>query len=309
MQKTLTDIVRSALEIDHAGFNRLTDEVTQLLGHENGRIGNLQVTGKLITTRPQGTALIIGDLHGDLESLIDILKQSSFLERIGQNHDLLLMFLGDYGDRGPYSAEVYYTVLELKILYPEQVVLMRGNHEGPEDLMASPHNLPEQFQGRFGRDGTDAYAKIREMFNYLYNAVLVEGQYLLLHGGPPAKAKTIDDLAQAHNCPPEQDFLEDILWSDPDESMHGTSPSPRGAGKLFGKDVTDEALSRFNAKILIRGHEPCPEGYKMNHEGKILTLFSRKGPPYFNIHGAYLEIDLSQDCENARQLVQHIHKF
>jgi len=85
--------------------------------------------------------------------------------------------------------------------------------------------------------------------------------------------------------------------------------SPRGAGKLFGKRVTEKVLRKLNAKILIRGHEPCQEGFKINHDGKVLTLFSRKGSPYFNEYGAYLRLPLSEKFESAEQLVPWIHKF
>jgi protein phosphatase len=60
---------------------------------------------------------------------------------------------------------------------------------------------------------------------------------------------------------------------------------------------------------LIRGHEPCEEGFKLNHDGKVLTLFSRKGSPYFNAYGAYLQLPLSEKIESAEQLVPWIHKF
>src|SRR3989304_4415135 len=87
---------------------------------------------------------------------------------------------------------------------------------------------------------------------------------------------------------PEKEFLEDLLWSDPSDTAQDVILSPRGAGKLFGKKVTENALKKVHAKILIRGHEPCEEGFKINHDGKVLTLFSRRGAPYFNEHGAYL---------------------
>jgi len=262
-----------------------------------------------VELKPRGEALIIGDLHGNLESLIEILKQSNFLQRMRQNSDALLIFLGDYGDRGEYSIEIYYTVLKLKLLFPKQVVLMRGNHEGPEDLLASPHDLPMKFQIKFGEKWTEAYSKIRGLFACLYNAVLVEERYLMIHGGLPSKAKTIEDLAYAHTLHPRQSFLEEMLWNDPNEMVSGACASPRGAGKLFGENITNELLKRFNVKILIRGHEPCAKGFKIGHKGKVLTLFSRKGPPYFNNYGAYLDLKLSEKFDNAKQLIPYIHEF
>jgi protein phosphatase len=287
----------------------VVDKAVEVLSSENGKVGSFNVVGRLVELEPVGETLVIGDLHGDLESLIDILKESNFIQKMSQNKQAFLIFLGDYGDRGAYSTEVYYTVLKLKLLFPQQVVLMRGNHEGPEDLMASPHDLPYQFQIRFGENWNAAYTKVRELFKHLYNAVLVKERCLMIHGGFPSQAKTLEDLAYAHIKHPEQSFLEEMLWSDPNEMVEEVCASPRGAGKLFGEKVTKEALERFAVKILIRGHEPCEEGYKINHKGKVLTLFSRKGPPYFNVCGAYLDFELSKEYENAEQLIPFIHRF
>lgn len=139
--------------------------------------------------------------------------------------------------------------------------------------------------------------------------MLVEDRYILLHGGAPSKASTIEDLVYAHKKHPRETHLEEILWSDPNDVIKGTCASPRGAGRLFGKDVTEKLLKMLNVKILIRGHEPSGEGFKINHNGKVLTLFSRRGPPYYNEHGAYLQLSASEKLENAKQLQPYIHKF
>ena len=309
MQINFSQIVKEALEVQCDEFTQLVEDATRLLCNEKGKVGNLKILGRLVQLEAQGEALIVSDLHGDLESLIQILKESNYLEKMSQNNDAVLIFLGDYGDRGEYSKEVYYTVLRLKLAFPEQVILMRGNHEGPEDLLPSPHDLPMEFQTKFGEKWEGAYSKIREMFHCLYNAVLVEKRYLIIHGGVPTQAKTTEDLAHAHTLHPKQSFLEDMLWSDPDEIVKEVCASPRGAGKLFGENITNQALKRFGVRIFIRGHEPCENGFKISHNGKILTIFSRKGPPYFNTYGAYLCLDLSEEFENAEQLIPHIHKF
>lgn len=286
-----------------------TQDALQLLNKETEQVGDLRITGRLVRMPPKGEIVVIGDIHGDLESLRTVLEDSGFMEKTLKGKDSLLVFLGDYGDRGSYSPEVYYVVLRLKKMFPENVVLMRGNHEGPEDLLAYPHDLPTQLSRRFGKAGTDVYTKLLELFSQLYNAVLVEEKYILLHGGVPSKASTISDLAYAHEKHPHDSHLEEILWSDPNESIRGTQSSPRGAGRLFGIDVTEKFLKMLEAKVLIRGHEPSFEGSKTNHNGQILTLFSRRGPPYHNEHGAYLQLELSKILENTEQLQDYIHKF
>lgn len=309
MHASFSKIVKEALEAKSEAFVKLVEEATELLRREDGRVGNMNITGRLVKLNPVGEALIVGDLHGDLESLVDIFNESNFMQKLDRNSDASVVFLGDYGDRGPFSAEVYYTVLSLKFHYPKQIVLMRGNHEGPEDLVAHPNDLPEQFQTRFGEMWDEAYRKVHKLFSYLHSATLVDERYLLIHGGLPSQSCTIADLAYAHERHPRLRFLEDMLWSDPSDSVQGTSASPRGAGRLFGKTITKEALARFSVKALIRGHEPCEDGYKIDHDGKILTLFSRKGPPYFNEHGAYLNLELTTKPESAEQLVPYVCRF
>ena len=309
MHTALSDIVKEAFEIESEDFCELVEETTGVLAEETGHFGNLEVNGRFAELSPQGKALVIGDIHGDLESLVDIFKQSHIMQRMNQSANAFLIFLGDYGDRGPLSAEVYYTILNLKLLFPKQVILMRGNHEGPDYLMANPHDLPEQFKEKFREKWEPAYAGVRKLSDFLYVAVLVEARYLLVHGGLPSEAKTIQDFAHAHSPTASHELLEELLWNDPLDAGTGVKASPRGAGKLFGADVTASVLEAFNAKVLIRGHEPCQDGYKIDQDGRILTLFSRKGPPYSNAKGAYLDVDLGLQPENAAGLVPYIHTF
>ena len=219
-----------------------------------------------------------------------------------------LIFLGDYGDRGDKSAEVYDVVLKLKLAFPTQIVLLRGNHEGPKDLVASPHDLPLKFQRRFDENWTIVYEKISELWPNLYNAVYVCERYLMVHGGLSPKISCLQDIADAQENHNEA-LLEDLLWSDPNENVKNVSSSPRGAGKLFGEKVTKEVLEKLNVKVLVRGHEISDTGFKINHGDKVLTLFSRKGSPYFNKYGAYLQMPLSEKFENAQHLIRCIHQF
>ena len=304
----LSSLVEEALSIQSSGFIETVDKAMSLLQNENGQIGNLTIVNRLVKLEPLGEALVIGDLHGDLESLIIILQTSGFVEKMEKTKEATLIFLGDYGDRGDKSAEIYYVILKLKLAFPEQVVLLRGNHEAPKDLLGYPHDLPFQFQNRFGEDWKRAYENTRALFAYLYNAVFVEDRYLMVHGGVSPQIRSLRDIAQAQENHNEA-VLEDLLWSDPDENLQGISSSPRGAGHFFGKSVTEEVLGKLNAKILIRGHESSDIGFKINHDGKVLTLFSRKGSPYFNRYGAYLQLPLSEKFENAQQLIPWIHKF
>lgn len=68
----------------------------------------------------------IGDVHGcalELEGLVNHLEAQEKL-----SSDDLLVFSGDYIDRGPGSRQVIELLLDIKSRYPETVFL-KGNHE------------------------------------------------------------------------------------------------------------------------------------------------------------------------------------
>jgi hypothetical protein len=48
---------------------------------------------------------------------------------------------------------------------------------------------------------------------------------------------------------------------------------------------------------------------KIHHQGRVLTIFSRKGPPYYNSQASYLKIDLADRVSDACQLAASAHLF
>jgi hypothetical protein len=228
------------------------------------------------------SVVVIGDVHGDLESLTHILKQPEVAEADR------IVFLGDYGDRGDESVAVYYVVFTLKALFGgnDRVTLMRGNHEGPPDLSFRPHELPFYFIQRFGEQGKELYRGLKDLWSYLPYATLIAGRYMLVHAGVPCHVSSLNEVAYARDSHPASSTFKELLWNDPIEA-NGCFESFRGAGNLFGRNVTAEFLRMANVTVVIRSHEFC-EGVETRHEGKILTVFSRKGEPYYNTKAAYL---------------------
>jgi hypothetical protein len=289
-------------------FSNLVKTSVEMLIEERsrGRSGELEIEGGLVYLPSQGKTIVVGDLHGDLQSLIFILERSEFIRNSPQAREYII-FLGDYGDRGAQSVEVYYLILSLKSIFREKVILLRGNHEGPRDLGVRPHDLPYFLRVKYADEWRKTYKSLRELFDSLHHGVIVREKYLMLHGGLPEGITSVSDIAYAHQYHPDKRYLEQILWSDPGQTSK-SYPSPRGAGRIFSEKMTREVLGQLGVKTLIRSHEPC-EGTSLSHKGKVLTLFSRKGEPYFNSQAAYLEIDLSDKAKSGQELVKEARYF
>ena len=72
-----------------------------------------------------GRTVAIGDVHGDLTALRSLLRKISPL-----NAEDTLVFLGDYVDRGPRSAQVIEFIrFDLQHQTDAKIVCLRGNHE------------------------------------------------------------------------------------------------------------------------------------------------------------------------------------
>jgi len=67
---------------------------------------------------------VIGDLHGDAQQLFRLMACLPELDAKDT-----LVFIGDYVDRGPASAQVVEYVRGLSSVTPAKVVALRGNHE------------------------------------------------------------------------------------------------------------------------------------------------------------------------------------
>ncbi|MEM4699553.1 MAG: metallophosphoesterase family protein [Candidatus Nezhaarchaeales archaeon] len=303
---TAADLIEEARSIEAEGLLSLIEEarLSQLRARSLGRLGECEVVAGLVKLPSEGELAVVGDLHGDLASLSFILEDSGAL-----GGGPILLFLGDYGDRGPHSVEVYCVILRLLCSHPGRVILLRGNHEGPADLLAHPHDLPLMIKRRFGRRWEEVYLALRSLFDSLWVAALAEGRYVFLHGGAPVDMDSVEQLARAVEEHPRSSVLEQVLWNDPVEWTEGFAPSPRGAGYVFGRRVTERFLKVVGARTLVRAHEPCSEGVEVRHGGLVLTLFSRKGPPYMNHSAAYLRMRLGPPPLDARQLAAGAVRF
>lgn len=230
------------------------------------------VDGKIAYLPPRGKAVIIGDTHGDSMSTEAIVKQVRFVEEMEQgNKDFYLVFLGDYADRGSNDVRNLEMVLELKARYPQNVILMMGNHE--EGGGVPPYELPMSLQKRFAEDSTKVHHAYTQLFSLLPNVLVTGNGIVAVHGGVPNGE--FSDLQALRN---NEDLFKQIRWNDPNGAPGLEFALGRGRNLYsFGQEPFKTFLSRVGAQVMIRGHEYPPEGYELFFDNKLVTIFSSGG--------------------------------
>jgi len=223
--------------------------------------------------------IVVGDLHGDLDSLLTIIEKSDFIS----NKNSTILFLGDYGDRGLYQVETYFTILTLKILLKGRTILLRGNHEIFNGYETIPHDFPRSLLKSFGyHKAQELYEKFRKLWDLLpYSASY--NKIFFVHGGLPINIESKEQIIK-----PDDEIILQFLWNDPMEENGYKENVYRNLGYTFGPDITKKFIEITGFEKIVRGHEVC-DGFKENHEGRILTVFSTK--VYNNKKAGFLIIE------------------
>ncbi|MCL5877258.1 MAG: serine/threonine protein phosphatase [Candidatus Bathyarchaeota archaeon] len=208
---------------------------------------------------------VVGDLHGDYRTL------TALLEVVNLGTDLLV-FLGDYADRGPDGVEVIRTVATLQQKHPKNVVALMGNHEDFSELgepQFNPCTLIEEASAKTGSWGNYFTGELKPFIDTLYIAALIPDNALLVHGGVSTKLTGSDDLKM-----PSEELRLDLLWSDPTNG-DGEDPNyARGAGVEFGSDVSASVCKSLGVARIIRSHQPQLAAAKpyVSHGGRVVTV-------------------------------------
>ncbi|KAH0796073.1 Serine/threonine-protein phosphatase PP-X isozyme 2 [Histomonas meleagridis] len=208
---------------------------------------------------------VCGDIHGQFYDLLELFAVG------GRPPEQNFIFLGDYVDRGYYSTETFFLLLSLKILYPRKIYLLRGNHESQQ--VTEDYGFYEEIIRKY--NDTELYHQCIEVFNALPLSATINKSILCVHGGLSPDLKYLSDISDLDRFqePPQYGLFSDILWSDPDD-RDGFNQSPRGAGYVFGGDVTKAFLQQNELQFICRAHQVANDGYEKWFNGLLYTVWS-----------------------------------
>ena len=266
-QSFLNNIIKNPYLITKLDFDQLSlvfREAVKLFREET-------LILELKKERPQDKVIVIGDLHGDLKSLMRL------VEIIKLENPKYVIFLGDIVDRGSHQVECLILVLALKIKDSNRYYLIKGNHETLE--VNRNYGFFQDFLNRF--KDPKKFDHIVAIYNALPYSALVNESILCLHGGIPEDYNAINRLrgikTSEINLIYENNAksLQQIMWNDPKRNLKGFTESFRGRDiKFFGEDVFTDFMRENKLDYLIRAHERFPEGYKWFFSKQLLSIFS-----------------------------------
>jgi protein phosphatase len=235
---------------------------------------------------------VFGDIHGQYQDLMRFFDlYSAPIEGPGGDIEGLdYIFLGDYVDRGTHSLETMCLLMALKIKYPNQIHLLRGNHE--DRWINSAFGFHTECITRLNEDPDNpiVFNHFNDFFDRLPLAAIINDTVLCLHGGIGSSINSISDIEKIkrpleviHEVTNiDQQLVVDILWSDPTDSdiETGIQPNstrdPTGVGNIvkFGPDRVADFLKSNNLSLILRAHECVMDGFERFAGGQLITLFS-----------------------------------
>ena len=232
----------------------------------------------------QSPVYVFGDIHGNLE---DLHFFSDNIWRLGMSLTAgNFLFLGDYVDRGMSCLECIAYLFSMKLLLPQKIFLLRGNHETRDVNGWEEHYGTRSFlyqcRNRFGDDlGYKVWEEINSAFDRMPLASVIDQDIFCVHGGIPRPITELEDGSYGSrvqdilnvpnvagiNPPYEseneyyQQVASDCIWSDPaseEQERNGVDPengygeSMRGGGAIcFGHKAVKEFLAQHNFSYIM----------------------------------------------------------
>lgn len=243
--------------------------------HSNER-ENETLKGHIYKIYSDDEIIVIGDIHGDIFSLWQILISEGLFNLKNKK----VVFLGDYIDRGNYQLSTLFLPLFLKKHFPYKVYLLKGNHEnfildeggGYKPNVSGDVDLFLKFWSNYlSKECLDSIVSVLNDLPVLIQFNDIIG---IVHGGlpRPTNGERYDEINSLFDLDSEERNYE-MIWNRPvDKEI---------AVIITGDSDFETSLPHFNNfteklgwKFMIRGHCIDLKGYKLFYNNRMVTIFS-----------------------------------
>jgi hypothetical protein len=203
-----------------------------------------------IIKMPVPRIIAVGDVHGDVERLINLLKKAKVindrLEWVAG--DVQVIMMGDYIDRGPQSFETLELIMHLKQVAGRNLTLLIGNHEA---MFLAAFDWKGFDDTILGRRAYKKYIEHRNRFDEaLLNDLKANGVIYEPHEKDDAFQKIVQNYeAQGKSLTGEQ---QDQLYADMDKNVVSDEAKQTMAYKAFSLcqfEALDKAIQAEDAEF------------------------------------------------------------
>ena len=139
-----------------------------------------------------------------------------------------------------------------------RIHLTRGNHESRQ--ITQVYGFYDECLRKYGNSNVWKY--FTDLFDFLPLTAVVENQIFCLHGGLSPSIENLDNILKLDRKQetPQEGPMCDLLWSDP-EDRFGWGMSPRGAGYIFGHDISEQFNHTNKLNMISRAHQLQMNGF------------------------------------------------
>jgi serine/threonine-protein phosphatase PP1 catalytic subunit len=249
--------------------------------------------GNLVKLPKNGKALIITDIHGNLN---DYNKYMHIWDKF-ENSDNHLILTGDFihamGRENDGSIEIMESV-QNRCETSKNFHVLLGNHEWSTITKKAVYkaginqtlNFDELLRENFGQSYNKELEKYVEFLRKLPIAVRTANKVFISHAGPPRNIKSLDDINHITDEGYNENLpLFEILWN------------------RF-EDYTENDLKSFlktvNCEMMIVGHSPV-DGIKLIYKNLLIVSSS-----YSEGKKAYVELDLKYNIKNSQDIINMV---
>lgn len=224
--------------------------------------------------------IFVGDTHGDYEATQRI------IERYFKPFNIIV-FLGDYVDRGPDSKKNIDTLLKLKLEYPDRIYLLMGNHEG----IKATKFYPADFWDSLDNHDFELYSRILSKLPF---AATTENGIIALHGALP-QVEEIEEINQIKFGDP---LWYQIVWGDwveADKEFLGNDPF--SGRPTFGRRWFEKIMGKIRKDVLVRSHQPTIKEAIFGN--RCLTLFTSSAYRLYRPQRKIAIVDLQREIKDV----------
>lgn len=324
---TIQDIIKKLLSIKGeyitASANLTYEEINFILD----KVENiLKDEPSLLELQPPIT--IVGDIHGQFHDLLRIFDQC------GYPPETNYLLLGDYVDRGFQEIETIILLFCYKILYPQNIYLLRGNHEFRG--VNYQYGFKREISKYFFPKHDDLWNRFNNIFDLLSLAALINNKIFCVHGGISPYLNSFDQIRDIKKPVSDsilfssengvKDIILDLTWAESDPNIKDWRVGDNGMSVCFGFDPLNDFVKKHNLMMICRGHQVADDGIEFPFfpEKSFLTIFSAPKYRLFNNNKAavvhfdeqlnykvtiFEPLDPNLDPETAKKYKNYIKKM